>query len=69
VLEDPQARELDGRAALSGMEDIRAVAAEISWLATQRPLRAQAARNTGQEIAAALGVVALAASAVITALP
>ena len=68
MLEDPHAREVDGRAALSGMEDIRAIAGEISWLAEQRPVRAQAARNTGQEIAAALGVVALAASAVMTAL-
>jgi hypothetical protein len=68
VLEDPHAREVDGRAALSGMEDIRAIAGEISWLAAQSPMRAQAARNTGQEIAAALGVVALAASAVMTAL-
>ena len=68
VLEDPHARAVDGRAALSGKEDIRAIAGEIGWLAEQRPVRAQAARNTGQEIAAALGVVALAASAVMTAL-
>ena len=68
VLEDPHAREFDGRAALAATEDMRAIAAEISWLDEQRPVRAQAARNTGQEIAAALGVVALAASAVMTAL-
>jgi hypothetical protein len=67
VLEDPHARETDTLAAQHAQAERRAIAAEMAGNPNRVASRAIASRNTGQEIAAAIGVATLAVAAVLAA--
>jgi hypothetical protein len=68
VLTDTQAHAEDARALQIAQADLDRIDAEMARLAAGQAGRAAQARNAGQEIAAAIGVMALAATAMTVAL-
>jgi hypothetical protein len=68
LLDDPQARRSDERALQQATRDLARIDAALVRLATGGPVRAEQARRLGQEVAAGIGLSALALLLVIAAL-
>jgi hypothetical protein len=68
VLDDSHASAADAQAVQAAESELRAIDVALARLAGQTEARGESARNTGQEIAAALGVMALAISAMTVVL-
>lgn len=68
VMEDLAARQDDGANALAAEIELREIVRSLARLHSARDERVEQAVNTGQEIAASLGIVALAIAAVLSAL-
>ena len=68
VLDDTRSQEQDRLGLVQAKAALREIEADLLRLAGGTPGRDAQARNTGQEIAAAIGVIALAGAAVLTAL-
>ncbi len=68
LLDDPQAHRSDDHEVQGAARDLARIDAELAQLASGGPLRAEQARRLGQEIAAGLGLSALALVLVIAAL-
>jgi hypothetical protein len=68
ALDDPGARGLDAHEAYLATEELRQIDAELAQIAGGGAARAAAAQRLGQEIAAGLGLAALATVLVVAAL-
>ena len=68
VIEDPPGRSADSAAAQRAAEELARIDAELAEIASGGPAREEAAIRYGQEIAAGIGLTALAAVLVIAAL-
>ena len=68
ILDDAEAHDADNRASDAAQAGIRRIDARLAMLAEAGQARAGAARRLGEEIAAALGLAALAATTVAAAL-
>jgi eukaryotic-like serine/threonine-protein kinase len=68
LLDDPQAHRSDDHEVKGAARDLARIDAALALLASGGPLRAEQARRLGQEIAAGLGLSALALMLVIAAL-
>lgn len=60
LLDDPQARRADDQEAQQARQEIAWIDAELARLSTEGPMRAARARRLGEEIAAGVGLAALA---------
>ncbi len=66
VLQDSTAREADTRASQTAASELRHIEETLESLGRDQPQRTVGARTTGQEVATAIAIMALAASAVFT---
>jgi hypothetical protein len=68
ILEDPEAQGLDSREAQQAVEQLARIDAELTAISHGAEQRATTAARLGQEIAAGLGLIALAAALAVAAL-